>query len=119
MQRSPETVEQRPVAEQADMLSRAALEFRLADAFHPGCEMTWPARNAAMYMAPFRLKHARSTAPFDGHYHGPLLNQDVLWLPSGPLKGGQVAGGIPRWMAIPWQCDTASCRDGYEPDYDP
>ena len=32
---------------------------------------------------------------------------------------GQVPGGITRWMAVPWQTDTASCRSGYETTYDP
>lgn len=108
-----------PVAQQPDMLTQAAMDFCLADAFHPGCEMTWPMRTADMYMAPFRLKHAQDTEPTNGHYYGPVMNNDVIDLPEGPLKGGQVAGGITRWMAIPWHCDTASCRDGYEPDYDP
>ena len=36
----PRTIEEVPVAKQGDMLTRAALEFCLADAFHPGCEMT-------------------------------------------------------------------------------
>ena len=44
----------------AAMLDRAALEFCLADAFHPGCEMTWPVRHASMYMAPFRIRHRRA-----------------------------------------------------------
>ena len=41
------------------MLDRAALTFCLADAFHPGCEMTWPVRHASMYSAPFRIRHRR------------------------------------------------------------
>ena len=118
-ERAPTAIDQLPVREQPEMLTRAAMEFCLADAFHPGCEMTWPMRTAAMYSAPFRLRHASDTAPTNGHYYGPLLNNDVITLPAGPLMGGQVAGGITRWMAIPWQTDTASCRDGYEPDYDP
>lgn len=28
-------------------------------------------------------------------------------------------GDITRWMAVPWQTDTASCRAGYQPAYDP
>jgi len=116
---APTAIEQLPVEQQPDMLTRAAMEFCLADAFHPGCEMTWPMRTAKMYMAPFRLKHSRATEPVNGHYYGPLMNSDVISLPAGPLMSGQVAGGITRWMAIPWHCDTASCRDGYEPDYDP
>lgn len=108
-----------PVAEQPDMLTRAAMEFCLADAFHPGCEMTWPMRTSGMYMSPFRLKHAPKTPPVNSWYYGPVMNEDVLSLAKGPLYGGQVAGGVTRWMAIPWQTDTASCRDGYTSDYDP
>ncbi|HEY1427332.1 MAG TPA: LodA/GoxA family CTQ-dependent oxidase, partial [Caulobacteraceae bacterium] len=44
--------------DQGDTLTRAALEFCLADAFHPGCEMTWPVRQPSYYMAPFRFAHA-------------------------------------------------------------
>ena len=49
------TIEEVPLAEQGEMLTRAALEFCLADAFHPGCEMTWPVRTWTMYMQPFRF----------------------------------------------------------------
>ena len=57
--RPPRTLEELPTAAHGDMLTRAALEFCLADAFHPGCEMTWPVRAQTMYMAPFRFRHAR------------------------------------------------------------
>lgn len=116
---APLTIDQLPVDEQPDMLTRAAMEFCLADAFHPGCEMTWPMRTAGMYMSPFRLKHAPKTPPVNSSYYGPVMNSDVFTLAKGPLLGGQVAGGITRWMAIPWQTDTASCRDGYTSTYDP
>ncbi len=115
----PTCIDDVPVAEQPETLTRAAMEFCLADAFHPGCEMTWPVRTTGMYTAPFRFKHAADTDPKAGWYYGPLMNSDVLTLAKGPLMGGQVAGGITRWMAIPWQTDTASCRDGYTSDYDP
>ncbi|MCX2452069.1 LodA/GoxA family CTQ-dependent oxidase [Pedobacter sp. PLR] len=115
----PITIDKLPVAEQPDMLTRAAMEFCLADAFHPGCEMTWPMRTAGMYMSAFRLKHAPKTPPVNSSYYGPVMNSDVFTLAKGPLLGGQVAGGITRWMAIPWQTDTASCRDGYSSTYDP
>src|SRR5690606_23626736 len=108
-----------PVAEQPDMLTKAAMDFCLADAFHPGCEMTWPMRTSGMYMAPFRLKHAPKTPPVNTVYYGPVMNNDIIPLAEGPLQGGQVAGGVTRWMAIPWQTDTASCRDGYTTTYDP
>ncbi len=115
----PKTIDEVPVHDQPDMLTKAAMEFCLADAFHPGCEMTWPMRTAGMYMAPFRLKHALKTPPVNSWYYGPVMNNEILPLAKGPLLGGQVAGGITRWMAIPWQTDTASCRDGYLSTYDP
>jgi hypothetical protein len=104
------------VAQQGDVLTKAALEFCLADAFHPGCEMTWPVRTATMYMAPFRFAHAKKNwiAP----NLGGTLTSDDLKGSNGPL-GGQQAGGITRWMAVPWQTDTASCRSGYDTSYDP
>ena len=108
-----------PVDEQPDMLTKAAMDFCLADAFHPGCEMTWPMRSSGMYSKPFRLKHAPKTPKIDHQYYGSTMNSDVITLPTGPLMGGQVPGGITRWMAVPWQTDTASCRDGYTKTYDP
>ncbi|CAL2108681.1 hypothetical protein T190115A13A_90027 [Tenacibaculum sp. 190524A02b] len=116
---TPTNIDDIPVTEQPDMLTKAAMEFCLADAFHPGCEMTWPMRTSGMYMAPFRLKHAPKTPPVNTIYYGPTMTTDTLTLAKGPLLNGQVAGGITRWMAIPWQTDTASCRDGYTAPYDP
>jgi hypothetical protein len=92
------------------MLTRAALEFCLADAFHPGCEMTWPMRQSSMYMAAFRIAHAADMTA-DPSY-GATFTPDMVNLPDGPLFG-QIPGGITRWMAVPWQADTASCRSGY------
>lgn len=113
----PEQLSALPVGEQPDMLTRAALEFCLADAFHPGCEMTWPMRQAAMYMAPFRVKHAPEgwVPPL----YGAQLDSDVWTLPGGPIDAGQAPGSLTRWMAVPWQTDTASCRSGYDSSYDP
>ncbi len=109
-------IDQVPVAEQGDMLTKAALEFCLADAFHPGCEMTWPVRTASMYMAPFRFKHA--PAGWIEPSLGAILTSGSVTIPNGPLYG-QLPGGITRWMAVPWQTDTASCRSGYDKTYDP
>ncbi|HEY0075146.1 MAG TPA: LodA/GoxA family CTQ-dependent oxidase [Abditibacteriaceae bacterium] len=112
----PRTLDEVPVSEQGDMLDRAALDYCLADAFHPGCEMTWPMRSATLYMAPFRLLHA--PARWKEPEYGAALIQDTLSLADGPL-GPQVPGGVTRWMALPWQTDTASCRSGYMKTYDP
>jgi len=113
------TIDDYPIAEQPDMLTKAAMDFCLADAFHPGCEMTWPMRTSGMYSEPFRLKHAPKEPKTDYNYYGSTMNMDVLTMPAGPLLGGQVPGGVTRWMAVPWQTDTASCRDGYTSTYDP
>jgi hypothetical protein len=110
----PGSLDQVPLGEQPAMLDRAALEFCLADAFHPGCEITWPIRHATMFTAPFRILHG-SGPPVD---YGDVLTPEAALGPNGPLFG-QAAGGLSRWMAVPWQADTASCRSGYDPDYDP
>jgi hypothetical protein len=112
----PATIEDVPLAAQGETLTRAALEFCLADAFHPGCEMTWPVRAATMYMAPYRFAHAHRGWVAPGM--GEILTSDTVTIPNGPLYGQQ-AGDITRWMAVPWQTDTASCRSGYDPAYDP
>jgi hypothetical protein len=107
-----------PVTEQPTMLDRANLDFCLADAFHPGCELTWPMRHASMYMAPFRIRHR-------GEDEKPYVLGDVLTPAEalsfdGPLYG-QRPGWLTRWMAVPWHTDTASCRSqaDYDRSYDP
>src|SRR3546814_20670143 len=97
------------------MLTRAALEFCLADAFHPGCEMTWPVRASTMYMAPFRFRHDP-----DGWIEpqqSEVLTTDSVTIPNGPLSA-QPPGGITRWKAVPWQPDPRSQRWGTAPRYD-
>ncbi len=105
-----------PMAGQPAMLDQAALHFCLADAFHPGCEMTWPMRHASMYSAPFRFRR-RPDGEQEPNY-GSQLTQQIALAPGGPLYA-QSAGDISRWMALPWQGDTAFCRSGYDLSYDP
>jgi hypothetical protein len=109
-------VDRIPIAEQGEVLTRAALEFCLADAFHPGCEMTWPVRSSTMYMAPFRFRHA--PPGWISPNLGETVTYDAIVGPNGPLAG-QIPGGLTRWMAVPWQTDTASCQSGYDKSYDP
>ena len=106
------------VEQQPDILTKAAMDFCLADAFHPGCEMTWPVRQPSMYMSAFRFKHDNETKNLEDSIEwGPLLTPSIVTAMDNPFQG-QVAGGITRWMAIPWQTDTSSCRDGYDVTYD-
>jgi hypothetical protein len=105
-----------PLAEQPNMLDKAALHFCLADTFHPGCEMTWPMRHATIYTKPFRIRHRDPDAPEPDF--GSTLNQQSAMQLNGPLYA-QGPGDITRWMALPWQGDTAFCRSGYDPQFDP
>ena len=118
----PGSIDEVPLAERPATLDRAALDFCLADAFHPGCEVTWPMRHATMYMAPFRIRHRAPGAPVPDY--GKRLVPEIALSVGGPLYA-QGPGDLTRWMAVPWQTDTASCRSGYQdlmgygPRYDP
>ncbi|MGW0712870.1 LodA/GoxA family CTQ-dependent oxidase [Streptomyces sp. NPDC002643] len=102
-------VDDAPVASQPKLLERGALENCAADAFHPGCEVTWPMRHKTMYSEPFRILH-RTTQERD---YGDHLEDKDVFSKDGPLHA-QGPGDLTRWMAAPWQCDTASCRSGYQ-----
>jgi L-Lysine epsilon oxidase N-terminal/L-lysine epsilon oxidase C-terminal domain len=110
------TIEEAPLAQQPDVLDRAALTYCLADAFHPGCELTWPMRHISLYQAPFRIRHRPPDEPEPDL--GAQLNRVSALAVTGPLHA-QPPGGLTRWMALPWQGDTACCRSGYDPQYDP
>lgn len=102
-------LEDLPAAVQPSALDRAALEACLGDAFHPGCEATWPMRVASMYASPFRLRHTKVPEKD----YGNVLTPEAALAPDGPLAGNR-PGSVTRWMAVPWQADTASCRSGYQ-----
>jgi hypothetical protein len=105
-----------PIAQQPQVLDHANLHFCLGGAFHPGCEMTWPMRNATMYTTPFRIRPRSANNPEPNY--GDVLTHEIVTGDNGPLYFN-APGDITRWMALPWQSDTASCRSGYEPSYDP
>lgn len=114
--RPPSRLDEVPLAEQPAMLDQAALHFCLADAFHPGCELTWPMRHITLYRAPFRILERPAGEPEPNY--GPVLNQTIALAVNGPLYA-QSPGDLSRWMALPWQGDTAYCRSGYDSSYDP
>ncbi|MGW7459682.1 LodA/GoxA family CTQ-dependent oxidase [Streptomyces sp. NPDC054797] len=113
---APLELDRLPLADRPDALDRAALSFCLADAFHPGCEITWPMRRTTLYSAPFRIRHRTKSEP--EHSYGKVLTPQRALEYDGPLYA-QGPGDLTRWMAVPWQTDTASCRSGYERRYDP
>ncbi len=104
---------------QADTLTKAALWYCLGGPFHPGCELTWPMRQGGMYTGPYRIRQRSPNNPEPDY--GPLLSPglfaDTAPTPPGIFWNGP--GDLTRWMACPWQTDTASCRAGYESLYDP
>jgi L-Lysine epsilon oxidase N-terminal/L-lysine epsilon oxidase C-terminal domain len=110
----PTSLDKVPLAERPAMLDKASLHFCLADAFHPGCEVTWPMRHATLYHKPFRIRHRERPEPD----YGKTLDQQGALQPDGPLYA-QGPGDLTRWMALPWQGDTAFCRSGYDLAYDP
>ena len=111
---SAECLEDLPREAQPIALDRAALEACLGEAFHPGCEATWPMRIGSMYSGLFRLRHRNRPEPD----YGDVLTPELALAPNGPLDGC-VPGSVTRWLAVPWQTDTVSCRSGYEPEIDP
>ncbi|MBS7253591.1 LodA/GoxA family CTQ-dependent oxidase [Flavobacterium branchiicola] len=113
---NPQKIEEVDLQKQPETLDRSAMHFCLADAFHPGAELTWPMRNASMFRAPYRIRKCEEglTEPV----YGATLDNNGVMAVNGPLYG-QSAGGLTRWMALPWQGDTAFCRSGYDLEYDP
>ncbi|WP_452598080.1 LodA/GoxA family CTQ-dependent oxidase [Pontimicrobium sp. MEBiC01747] len=102
--------------QQPNTLDEANMHFCIADAFHPGAELTWPMRNASMYRAPYRIR-MRAAGKDDPTYGSTLTTEEVAAM-NGPLYD-QGPGDLTRWMAVPWQGDTAFCRSGYDMEYDP
>ena len=110
------SIEEIEVAYQPKTLDKAALYFCSGGPFHPGCEMTWPMRHASLYEFAFRLRHRDSNNPEPAY--GTRIRLSDLTQPGGALTAS-APGDITRWMAVPWQTDTASCRAGYDSAIDP
>ena len=111
----PVSVDDVPLQERPATLDEAALHFCIGGPFHPGCEMTWPMRHYTMYYAPFRIRPRRPNQPVQDY--GDVLTPEVATGENGPLYSNG-PGDITRWMAVPWQTDSAGCRAGYTPEYD-
>ncbi|HEY0383578.1 MAG TPA: LodA/GoxA family CTQ-dependent oxidase [Candidatus Elarobacter sp.] len=103
-------IEKLPLEMQPSTLDMAALHWCMGGPFHPGCEMTWPMRQITMYRESFRLRERPATLPEPNY--GPYITPAIISLSDGPLFWNG-PGDITRWMAVPWQTDTASCRAGY------
>ncbi|HVI53529.1 MAG TPA: LodA/GoxA family CTQ-dependent oxidase [Luteibacter sp.] len=109
-------IEESPIADQPSRLDEGPLSYCIADAFHPGCELTWPMRHATLYDALVRIKHRPDSAQEPDY--GVTLTPEQALANDGPLQA-QGPGDLTRWMALPWQGDTARCRSGYDPEFHP
>jgi hypothetical protein len=113
---APETVtalEQIPLVQQPEALTRAALLPCSGGAFHPGVELTWPLRHPDLYAEPFRIARATDRDPSLVQDLGLLLTPEIAFrgfrdVP--PAVGPQMPGDLTRWMGLPWQCDAFSCQ---------
>ena len=104
-------VEDAPLDEQPAMLDRAALDGCLGGAFHPGVEFPWIARVPWIWTDNLRLRSA-ALKPNLGPF-GAELSPAVATSRSGPLRS-LGPGDIIKWMGVPWQADSSSCRYGYQ-----
>lgn len=111
----PRTLDELPLADRPHALDKAALDFCLGGAFHPGCEATWPMRHTLLYSGFFRIKQL---SPDQSRHQGLVLTPEVAVSADGPIDGS-LPGDLTRWMVLPWQADTASCGAGYEPQVNP
>jgi hypothetical protein len=114
--RQPLSIDDVPLQKQPGLLDQAALHYCLGGPFHPGCEMTWPMRHYTMYYAALRIRPRDPGQPEKDY--GDVLTPEAVLSENGPLYANG-PGDITRWMAVPWQTDTAGCRSGYTPEYDP
>ncbi|MBY0502271.1 MAG: LodA/GoxA family CTQ-dependent oxidase [Bryobacteraceae bacterium] len=101
-----------PIAKQPNLLDRAPLHFCAGGPFHPGCEMTWIMRHLSLYREAYRIRPRGENDPEPDY--GPLLDPATVNHFNGPLNA-QGPGDLTRWMAVPWQGDSAGCRNGYYP----
>jgi len=106
----PQHIEDLPLAARPGVLDEAALAACAGGPFHPGTEATWPLRRPSMYADLCRL-NARPDNQQEPDY-GDVLTPARALGADGPLhRSGP--GDLTRWMAVPWQTDTASCGSAY------
>lgn len=111
-------VDELPIAEQPAILDKGPLSYCLADAFHPGCELTWPMRHTTLYSDNDFLRIKRREEGVLEQDYGDVLTPEQALAADGPLHA-QGPGDLTRWMAMPWQGDTARCRSGYDKEFHP
>jgi len=107
----PGSLDEVSPAERPAALDRAALDFCLADSFHPGIELTWILRRRSLWSGWMRLRR-RPAGQAEPDYGATMEARAALAEP-GPLSASG-PGDLTRWMAVPWQTDAVSCLYGYD-----
>jgi hypothetical protein len=117
--KDPPSFDEVELAAQPSTLDKAALYYCMGGPFHPGGEMPWAMRQPAMYRAAFRIRTLAPGQPEPdfGDVLTPKAVQDHLQN-FGDMFANR-PGSLTRWMAVPWQTDAASCRDGHTIVFDP
>jgi hypothetical protein len=89
-------------------LDRGALAAGLGGSFCPGAEASWIMRNPAIYVAPYRFRHAQAT---------PGALSQPAGVPGDPpattasLEAGLEPGDLTKYSAVPWQSDFNECTN--------
>lgn len=109
-----------PLSLRPEALTRAALDACSGGAFHPGVEITWPIRHAALYRSPketplpFRIaiSNRKGLVQDVGLQLNPqnVFAGHPLRRDHGAPVGPQAPGDLTRWMGVPWQGDAFSCQ---------
>lgn len=89
-------------------IDRGVLGNVIGGAFCPGGEMSWIIENPAIYMGPYRFKHA-DYIPGALSIPQPIADIDGSTAPN--LKQGLEPGDITKYIGIPWQADFHECTD--------
>src|SRR5258708_23547817 len=87
----PRAIDKVPPADRPAMLTRAALDFCLADAFHPGCEISWVIRSPWLFRSNrrpppplYRFRERPASAPETAY--GEVLTPQMALPSSRPLN---------------------------------
>jgi hypothetical protein len=117
----PRCLSEVPLEQQPDALNKAALFYCMGGPFHPGGEMPWVMRQGTIYRGAFRI---RPRAPGEVEPElGDILTPAAIQNTSSNRNLGPLyfsgPGDITRWLAVPWQADSANCRGGFDYEHDP
>jgi hypothetical protein len=107
----PQSLTDVPLSDRPAALDRAALGACSGGPFHPGEEAPWIMRHGSIYAGLCRL-NPRSPGASAERDHGEVLTPGTALGAQGPLHAVS-PGDVTRWMAVPWQTDTASCGAAY------